>query len=157
MTMKLYDIAEKNEAPTDTKDASLKDQLKEQLDSLFTTVKAPNTTTFFTASASNYAYNIDGTILEPKSTFIKNYKKQLLDVIFKVNNSTSSQEKLLELVVIFNYIANNNVPIQLKSSKYKKTLGSLAKELNEFFVINFKLLAEIYSMFVGVSQSEEEK
>ncbi len=157
MTMKLYDIAEKNEAPTDTKDASLKDQLKEQLDSLFTTVKAPNTTTFFTASTSNYTYNIDGTILEPKSTFIKNYKKQLLDVIFKVNNSTSSQEKLLELVVIFNYIANNNIPIQLKSSKYKKTLGSLAKELNEFFVINFKLLAEIYSMFVGVSQSEEEK
>jgi len=107
-------------------------------------------------------YNIDGTSFEPLPVsligggFETKYDKQLNTLIFN-DKDTMDENKLLEVLMMYNNINRNNYPICIRSTKYVRLLPRIVSSMNKFMNDNKSIIRSMYTMFNSNMETKKEQ
>ena len=106
----------------------------------------------FTLNKTKIQFELNKSSLFPKKTvllsgkgFSAQYRKQLNKLLYNpedVNNMNS----IIEIAVLWNYVVEQEYPIQLVIEGYKKKSNEVLTVLNDFFNYNKPLIADVFKM-----------
>lgn len=117
---------------------------------------------YFSSAKGKVSMNIDKTGLEPTTAtmlagkrFEEVYYNQLESFIYN-DSDKLNPDRLLELIMLQEYIDKGTLPIKIITGKYKGLTHKLVKTLNEFFNDNGKVIKSMSTMFKGKAKAAEE-
>ena len=122
--------------------------------------EAPHRKVYFTTGKGKYKLDLDNSPLKPSpavmlsyKTFEVNYAKQLDSMIYNDKDDLDA-EKLIGLIQMVSLVKGTKDLIQVKSTKLSRTLPTIVKCINAFFVKNRSVIFGMEQMFNGMASQE---